>query len=81
MRHLSILTLALILGGCSSKKVVYQEPEVVVIKDKGTELYVWQEPIVDVINVPAGMDPEGIYYRPEHQQIVEIKQGRWVLKN
>jgi hypothetical protein len=66
--------------GCSAKNHVSSEPQVIVIRDKGTQVYAWEEPIVDVITIPAGLDPEGIYYRPEHQQIVEIKQGRWVLK-
>lgn len=69
------------LVSCVKKQIVQAEPEVVVIRDKGTQVYVWQEPIVDVITVPAGLDPEGIYYRPEHQQIVEIKQGRWALRD
>lgn len=70
----------LLIYGCASKTAKIQEPEVVVLKDKGTQLYVWEPPIVDVIDVPAGLDPEGVYYRPQHQQIVEIRQGKWVLK-
>ncbi len=37
----------------------------------------WEEPIVDSIEVPPGLDPEGIYYRPAHSEVVEIRQGRW----
>ncbi|MCS6893667.1 MAG: hypothetical protein NZO16_03765 [Deltaproteobacteria bacterium] len=76
-----VLTICL-LAGCAttSKKTAMAEPEVVVIRDSGTQLYVWEPPMVDVVEIPAGLDPEGIYYRPEHQQIVEIKQGKWVLK-
>ena len=43
----------------------------------GVTQYVWEEPMVDVVEVPPGLDPEGIYYRPAHQEVVEIRQGRW----
>ena len=43
----------------------------------GVVEYVWEEPMVDVIDVPPGLDPEGHYYRPGHQEVVEIRQGRW----
>lgn len=39
--------------------------------------YIWEEPMVDVIEVPPGLDPEGHYYRPAHHEVVEIRQGRW----
>lgn len=43
----------------------------------GAVEYVWEEPMVDVIDVPPGLDPEGHYYRPAHQEVSEIRQGRW----
>jgi hypothetical protein len=43
----------------------------------GTVNYVWEEPMIDVVDVPPGLDPEGLYYRPAHQAVVEIRQGRW----
>ena len=45
--------------------------------DPGVVEYVWEPPLVDVIDVPPGLDPEGHYYRPAHQEVVEIRQGRW----
>jgi hypothetical protein len=45
--------------------------------DPGVVEYVWEPPMVDVIDVPPGLDPEGHYYRPAHQEVVEIRQGRW----
>jgi hypothetical protein len=33
--------------------------------------------MVDVVEVPAGLDPDGIYWRPSHEEVVEIRQGRW----
>ncbi len=38
---------------------------------------VWEEPMVDVVEVPPGLDAEGIYYRPAHHEVVEVRQGRW----
>jgi hypothetical protein len=43
----------------------------------GVVEYAWEEPMVDVIDVPPGLDPEGIYYRPAHREVTEIRQGRW----
>lgn len=43
----------------------------------GVVQYIWEEPMVDTIEVPPGLDPEGHYYRPAHQSVVEIRQGRW----
>ncbi len=43
----------------------------------GVVEHVWEEPMVDAVDVPPGLDPEGHYYRPAHQEIVEIRQGRW----
>jgi hypothetical protein len=39
--------------------------------------YVWEEPMIDVVDVPPGLDPEGHYYRPAHQSITEVRQGKW----
>lgn len=43
----------------------------------GVYPFVWEEPMIDVVDVPPGLDPEGHYYRPAHQMIMEIRQGRW----
>jgi len=43
----------------------------------GVVEYAWEEPMVDMIEVPPGLDPEGVYYRPAHSEIVEIRQGKW----
>lgn len=44
---------------------------------EGVAQYVWEEPMVDVVEVPPGLDPEGHYYRPAHREVVEVRQGRW----
>ena len=80
-----ILSAAVLLVSCGGKKT--PEPQVLV-KEVAVETdytrqvpgvveYVWEEPMVDVVDIPPGLDPEGHYYRPAHQSIVEIKQGRW----
>lgn len=70
-----------LLTGCASTThtevskptvVEYVVPEV-----PGAVEYAWEEPMVDVVDVPPGLDPEGHYYRPGHQEVVEIRQGRW----
>lgn len=70
------------LSGCASRAKTSVEPaspraEVQVLKAPGVVEYIWEEPMVDVIDVPPGLDPEGHYYRPAHQSIVEIRQGRF----
>ncbi len=81
LRYINIKLTILLIGtafitGCSRPQPA---PEVVVVRDSapGVVEYIWEEPMVDVIDVPPGLDPDGIYYRPGHQQVVEIRQGRW----
>lgn len=66
--------------GCSSPPPPPAEPAVVEYQVRnvpGVVEYVWEEPMVDVVDVPPGLDPEGHYYRPGHEEVVEIRQGRW----
>ena len=76
----SILLLAglLLSTGCATKKI----PEPPVVYEAQTlpagEVHnVWEEPMVDVIDIPPGLDPDGVYYRPGHKEVVEVRQGRW----
>lgn len=68
-------------SGCSSRAPVEGSPPTVVeyrVKEPpGVVEYIWEEPMVDVVDVPPGLDPEGHYYRPGHQEVTEIRQGRW----
>lgn len=76
----STLLLVLILGACSRTQVIREE---VMVREDHTRVppgvveYIWEEPMVEVIDVPPGVDPSGTYYMPAHQAVVEIKQGRW----
>lgn len=75
----------LVFGGCSShtqSTTTFTESVPVPVVEEvrtapGVVQYVWEEPMIDVVDVPPGLDPEGVYYRPAHQSIVEIRQGRW----
>lgn len=77
----AISALALAVGGCSPR--TSEETKTVVVHEEapGTVQEVWEEPMVDVVDVPPGLDPEGTYYRPGHQEVVEIRQGRWQYYN
>lgn len=82
---LGVLLILSVFGlvGCSSGRSQKTEVTEVVYETyqlrqpPGVVEYIWEEPMVDVIDVPPGLDPDGIYYRPGHQEIVEIRQGRW----
>jgi len=77
----ALVALGSVLSGCSSEPPPPPPvPPVVnyeVRNVPGVVEYIWEEPMVDVIDVPPGLDPEGHYYRPGHQEVVEIRQGRW----
>ena len=85
VRYGMILVIAALLTVCCSAcSTTNQEGamtrEIIVSRIEyppGTVDYIWEEPMVNVIDVPPGLDPEGIYYRPAHQAVVEIRQGRW----
>ncbi len=84
LRNVIIAILLVGFVGCSGSKVRTQNVvrEVVIekpiyTKAPGVQEGVWEEPMVDSVTVPPGLDPEGHYYRPEHDTIVEIRQGRW----
>lgn len=71
------------LAGCSSsaRSRAEMEPyDTMAANEQGVQTGVWEPPIVDVIEVPPGLDPEGHYYRPAHEEIVEIRQGRWKVE-
>ena len=81
-KYVSIFAFASLLVGCSASttqtQVIKQEPSEVTVRNiPGVVEYIWEEPMIDVVDVPPGLDPEGHYYRPAHQEVVEIKQGRW----
>lgn len=82
-----IITLTLGMSGCTVQTASTEIPKTYADRSDmdygsvrtapGVVEYVWEEPMIDVIEVPPGLDPDGIYYRPAHQEVVEIRQGRW----
>ena len=54
------------------KSVVVQENKI-----SGTVDKAWVEPMYDTVKVPAQIDPTNTYYRPSHQEVVEIRPERF----
>lgn len=71
------------LGGCSSilsRGSASRSQEVLVQSSQpapGVVEYIWEEPMVNMVEVPPSLDPEGHYYRPSHQAVIEVRPGRW----
>jgi hypothetical protein len=77
-----LITLAIAQSACFSAQSTTQTEEVVTVRETTRKIpglveYVWEEPMVDVVEVPPGLDAEGIYYIPPHQTVTEIRQGRY----
>lgn len=79
----SLILLATLFAACSgsaSHKIPYRAREVRVATPEnpvpGTVSDFWEEPMYDDVDVPASLDPEGTYYRPEHKEMVEAYPGR-----
>lgn len=79
--NIIILSALLLLCACTSHQETVSGPvieeQVTVIPDPGAVEFVYEPPMVDVVDVPPGLDPAGEYYRPAHQEVTEIRQGRW----
>lgn len=78
--RMSIITVGATLAAGCSQTPPPQVPPVIEYQVRnvpGVVEYTWEEPMVDMIEVPPGLDPEGTYYRPAHSEIVEIRQGKW----
>lgn len=84
LAHLILFGTAATFAGCTQQvtrvEPVFQDvarQDVRPAQPPGVVEYVWEEPMVDVVDVPPGLDTEGHYYRPGHEAVVEIRQGRW----
>lgn len=84
-RTIYAILLTSLVSACATQPKVIREPApvpeapqaIVTRTAPGVVEYVWEEPMVDVVEVPPGLDPEGHYYRPSHKAVIEIRQGRW----
>ena len=54
-----------------SKRVVVQE------NVRGTVTKTWAEPMNDTIKVQGQIDPSNTYYIAPHQEVVEIRDGKY----
>jgi hypothetical protein len=78
VKKLTIFLLGISAFGCADTVVITPPPlDHEALAREGIAPHIWEEPIVDVVDVPPGLDPEGHYYRPAHQEVVEIRQGKW----
>ena len=81
MKNILMCLPLFLIVACSSKVETVTtsviEEQVTVVPDPGAVEFVYEPPMVDVMDVPPGLDPDGTYYRPAHQEVVEIRQGRW----
>ncbi len=80
MRVLVVIICSFFVVSCASRKVkpieVDETVEIIDREVPGTVHSPYFEPIIDVVKVPPHLDPEGIYFRPSHTNIYEIRQGR-----
>ena len=77
----------LVVGSGCTQTVSRGETTTVVVREPINELErervpgtvddAWAEPMIDTIRVPGQLDPNGIYYRPSHETVVEIRPGRY----
>lgn len=73
--------------GCSKSVSSTGETVAVVLREPINELErervpgtiddAWVEPMIDSVRVPGQLDPNGVYYRPSHETIVEIRHGKF----
>lgn len=83
-RHIALVCCAFAIGltSCTTQTASLSEAElkepVVVMENPvpGTVNEFWVEPMYDTVKVPAKLDPTGTYYRPSHNTVVEIRNGR-----
>ncbi|MCB0322083.1 MAG: hypothetical protein KDD69_00885 [Bdellovibrionales bacterium] len=76
----------LLLGSGCTSSLQYGSTKTVVVREVVNELErervpgtvedVWVEPMYDQVRVPAALDPNGVYYRPSHSTLVEIRHGK-----
>lgn len=45
----------------------------------GTVDDVWAEPMYDTVRVQGQLDPHNMYYRKAHNELVEIRPGRYQM--
>ena len=85
----TIITISIMfaLSSCAATKVQTGSVQTVVSQQRinelqkdpvpGTHLQPWQETYYDYVRVPGAIDPKGLYYRPSHKMVYEIRPGKY----
>ncbi len=75
------------LGGCSASMEARSSRDQIIVKEEGSEIpatgsvsYAWEEPMMQVVDVPPRLDPDEVVYIPGHQEVIEVRPGRWQLE-
>ncbi len=85
IKSLFVTTLLFITASCSpSASVEYTAESMYKGIDniepnapEGVVQYCWEEPLVEVEKVNAGIDSDGTWYRPAMHEVKEVRMGRW----
>ncbi len=87
MKKIIIISITLFLASCSTTKIQSGTVQTVVSQQTinelqkdpvpGTHTQPWQETYYDYVRVPGAIDPKGIYYRPSHKMVYEIRPGKY----
>lgn len=81
-----LLLAIMMLSACSrqvqvgtSKTVVMRQTINELEKERvpGTHEDPWQEALYDTVRVPGAIDAKGIYYRPSHNTVYEIRPEKY----
>ena len=77
----SLLLLAVLVSGCSDKRIVtetrYLSVEQPARVPAGVVRYCWEEPMVQLEPNGPGLDDAGHWYHPSYLAVREVRQGRW----
>jgi hypothetical protein len=78
----SLLALLPALNACISSQATTQTQEVATVRETTRHIPGVVEGIVDTqmvdeVDMPPALDPEGVYYRPAHKTLVEVRPGRY----
>ena len=86
MKRVLLLGTLLLTPACT-QSAQYGTTKTVVVREVVNELEkepvpgtvddVWVQPMYDTIRVPSQLDPKGVYYRPSHKTVVEIRPGKF----
>lgn len=86
INRINYIIIILVLSACSrqvqvgtSKTVVMRQTINELEKEPvpGTHEEPWQEALYDTVKVPGAIDPKGLYYRPTHNTIYEIRHEKY----